>query len=270
MNELEMVSVIMPNYNYARYIQQSIESVLAQTYTNIELIIIDDGSTDDSIKIIHNLIAKDYRIKVIENKLNKGVVVCRNLGIEQASGMYLCFIDPDDIWDINKLKLQLEALKKYNGNLCFTDIQIIDTDGVKGKIRKHHYLEYSYNNLLKRNFIPHSTLLVQKALLENIRYEDIWVNSFQQWIMNKLVIKKIIHEDYVLLLKIFKTKNVQPVHLSEPLVLYRVHANNYSGSYFKKFWSLYCIYRNTQGFNFVKSVFFTLRIAILASIKNLS
>jgi glycosyltransferase involved in cell wall biosynthesis len=270
MNELKMVSVIMPNYNYARYIQQSIEAVLAQTYLNIELIIIDDASTDNSLEIIKNLSEKDHRIKVVVNDLNKGVVACRNLGIENARGMYLCFIDPDDIWEINKINLQLEALQKHNGNLCFTDIQIIDAEGVKGKIRKHYYHEYSYNSLLKRNFIPHSTLLVQKGLLENIRYEDIWVNNFQQWIMNKLAIKKIIHEDYVLLLKIFKTKNVQAVHLSQPLVLYRVHPNNYSGNYFKKFLSLYCIYRNTQGFNFIKSIFFTLRIAVLASIKNIS
>ena len=270
MNELQMVSVIMPNYNYARYIEQSIEAVLAQTYSNIEVIIIDDTSTDDSIEIIQQFAANDNRIKVITNHTNQGVVVCRNLGIEKASGMYLCFIDPDDIWDLNKLEIQLQALETSNGNLCFTDIQIIDAVGEKGKIRKHYYHEYSYKSLLKRNFIPHSTLLLKKELLDNIRYEDIWVNSFQQWIMNKLEIKKIIHEDYVLLLKKKKKKNVQAVHVNQPLVFYRVHANNYSGSYFKKFLSLYCIYRNTQDFSFLKSVYCTFRIAILASIKNIS
>jgi teichuronic acid biosynthesis glycosyltransferase TuaG len=164
MNELQMVSVIMP-YSYARYIEQSIEAVLAQTYSNIEVIIIDDTSTDDSIEIIQQFAANDNRIKVITNHTNQGVVVCRNLGIEKASGMYLCFIDPDDIWDLNKLEIQLQALETSNGNLCFTDIQIIDAVGEKGKIRKHYYHEYSYKSLLKRNFIPHSTLLLKKNFL---------------------------------------------------------------------------------------------------------
>lgn len=270
MNEQALVSVIMPNFNYAKYLKQSIDAVLVQTYSFVELIIVDDASTDNSLEIIQQYVSQNNNIKLISNKKNKGVVACRNLGIEIAKGSYLCFIDPDDYWEENKLALQLQAMLDANSNLCFTDLQIIDSDGRKGKIRKHHYQDYSYKSLLKRNFIPHSTLIVKKDLLEAIRYKEIEVNTFQKKIMQLLSIKNIIHEDYVLLLTIFKNKQVKPIHLDQPLVNYRVHANNYSGNYLKKLFSLYCIYRNTQDFGFIRSVFYTIRIAFLASVKNIS
>lgn len=270
MNEQALVSVIMPNFNYAKYLQQSINAVLTQTYPFVELIIVDDASTDHSLAIIQEYVQQNKNVQLIANKTNKGVVACRNLGIELAKGSFLCFIDPDDYWEPNKLALQLQTMDANDSNLCFTDLQIIDSEGNKGKIRKHHYQNYSYKSLLKRNFIPHSTLIVKKELLDNIRYKEIEVNNFQKKVMQWLGINNIIHEDYVLLLTIFKNKQVKPVHIAEPLVNYRVHSNNYSGNYLKKFFSLYCIYRNTQGFGFIQSVFYTIRIAFLASVKNIS
>jgi glycosyltransferase involved in cell wall biosynthesis len=270
MKEMPLVSIIMPNYNYAKYLQQSINAILAQTYPHFEIIIIDDASTDNSINIIKQYVNQHKSIQLVPNKINKGVVACRNLGIELAKGSYLCFIDPDDFWEKNKLALQIEALENQNANLCFTDLQIIDENGKKGKIRKHFYNEYSYTSLLKRNFIPHSTLIVKKELLEGIRYKELQVTKYQKKIMQKFKINKIIHEDYEFLLTIFKNKKVKAIHIAKPLVNYRIHNNNYSGNYIKKIFSLYCIYKNTQGFSFIQSILYTIRIAFLASIKNLT
>lgn len=270
MKEMSLVSIIMPNYNYAKYLEQSINSVLAQTYSNFEIIIIDDASTDNSVEIIQLYVNRYKNIQLITNTINKGVIACRNLGIELAKGNYLCFIDPDDFWEKNKLALQIEALESQNANLCFTDLQIIDANGKKGKIRKHFYNEFSYSSLLKRNFIPHSTLIVTKELLEGIRYKELQVTKYQMVVMQKFKINKIIHEDYEFLLNIFKNKQVNAIHIAKPLVNYRIHNNNYSGNYIKKIFSLYCIYKNTQGFGYIQSILYTIRIAFLASIKNLS
>jgi glycosyltransferase involved in cell wall biosynthesis len=271
MSALPLVSVIMPNYNYLFYLEQSVQSVLQQTFSNFELIIVDDASADGSVELLKDLQQKDARIKVLYNQENRGVVFCRNTAIEISEGQYLSFIDPDDIWNLNKLEVQLNALQNNQGNLCFSDIQIIDANGNKLKKRKHSFNEYSYKSLLKRNFVPHSSLLLQRDILGNIRYPEILPkHASEKWLMSKLGIKKIIHEDYALLLHIFKNKAVHAIHINEVLVLYRVHNNNYSGNHFKKLLSLYCIYKNTQGFGVIKSMYFTVRLAFFASVKNIS
>jgi glycosyltransferase involved in cell wall biosynthesis len=270
MKDFPLVSIIMPNYNYVLYLEQSIQSVLQQTYPHFELIIIDDASTDSSLSLIKQFQEKDLRIKLIVNEKNEGVVFCRNKGIDVSLGEYVCFIDPDDLWVTNKIEIQLNALQNQNGNLCFTDIQVIDSKGIKLKNRKHFFKEYSYNSLLKRNFVPHSSLLLNKKILAAIRYQEIPTNRFEKWLMKKLRIQKIIHEDYALLLNIFKNVPVKAIYLNQTLVSYRVHSNNYSGNYSKKILSLYCIYKNTQNFNILESIYLTIRLAFFASLKNLS
>lgn len=98
-NEVQMVvSVIMPVYNSEKYLEDAIESVLAQTFQNIELILVDDGSTDNSLSLCNNYAAIDSRIKTI-HKENNGVCSARNLGISYAKGEYICFIDNDDLYN---------------------------------------------------------------------------------------------------------------------------------------------------------------------------
>ena len=103
---LPMVSVIIPNYNYADYIGLAIDSVLAQTYPNVEIVVVDDGSKDDSIEI---LAAYDGRIKLILQQ-NQGVSVARNTGAANSSGELLAFLDADDVWRPEKLEKQVHAI----------------------------------------------------------------------------------------------------------------------------------------------------------------
>lgn len=104
------VSIIMPVYNQAKYVKQAIESILQQTFSNFELIIINDGSTDRSVNIIDNF--HDLRIKII-NQENKGLITTLNTGIVLSRAEYIARIDPDDIWsDLNKLNKQMEYLSK--------------------------------------------------------------------------------------------------------------------------------------------------------------
>ena len=114
----KLVSIITPNYNCEKYISQTIESVLAQTYANWEMIIVDDCSTDNSYQIALEYAKKDKRIHVYKNEINSGAAKSRNVAIQMAQGDYVAFLDSDDLWAPEKLEKQLNFMK--NNNYCFT------------------------------------------------------------------------------------------------------------------------------------------------------
>ncbi len=110
MKENELISVVIPTYNRAHIISKSIESVLNQTYGNIELIIVDDGSTDDTVKTLRNI--KDKRLKIVQLEKNSGMCAARNAGTKVSKGKYIAIHDSDDIWDLEKLEKQYKFMKK--------------------------------------------------------------------------------------------------------------------------------------------------------------
>lgn len=128
-------SVIMPSYNSEKTISKSIQSVLDQTYCDWELIVIDDGSTDGTRKIIDSFVKKDSRVKVISQK-NLGPGEARNNGIRLSSGDYITFLDSDDFWDNSFLELINIESSKNNADVVFYDIAIEDSDGKVIKDRK--------------------------------------------------------------------------------------------------------------------------------------
>ena len=101
-----LVSIITPSYNSEKFISMTIDSVLRQTYRNWEMIIVDDASTDNTCTIIYDYCKKDNRIKLIRLKKNSGAAVARNRAIEKSKGKYIAFLDSDDIWLPEKLKIQ--------------------------------------------------------------------------------------------------------------------------------------------------------------------
>ena len=111
----ELISVIMPAYNVEEYIEKSIDSVLQQTYTNWELIIINDGSMDNTKKIVENYLHIDMRIIYLEQE-NKGVSVARNKGIDSAKGKYIAFLDADDLWTKDALEKLYDLMKSDSDN----------------------------------------------------------------------------------------------------------------------------------------------------------
>ena len=108
------VSVITPMYNCEKFISETIESVLNQTYTNWEMIIIDDCSTDKSKQIVKQYIERDKRIRLIALNENSGAAVARNKGIEVSSGRFIAFLDGDDLWESNKLEKQIQFMTEKN------------------------------------------------------------------------------------------------------------------------------------------------------------
>jgi glycosyltransferase involved in cell wall biosynthesis len=135
LNLLDKVSIIMTVFNGERFLREAIESCLAQTYANLELIIIDDGSTDGSLEIINSF--DDDRIVLLINESNKGQSYSRNRGIKKSSGEYIAIMDADDIMYPNRLEKQIQFLQSGNNAICFSWADIIDETGEWVKLKKH-------------------------------------------------------------------------------------------------------------------------------------
>lgn len=125
----ELVSIIMPSYNTAEYISEAIESVLAQTYSYWELIIVDDCSTDNTDEIV-KMYLSDERIKYIKNKINRGAAISRNRALREARGRWIAFLDSDDIWLPCKLKIQIEFMLNKKCSFSYTEYEEINECGI--------------------------------------------------------------------------------------------------------------------------------------------
>ena len=122
-----LVSIIMPSYNTADYIEETIQSVLEQTYTNWELLIIDDCSSDSTIQILEKY--QDARIKIFVNEQNSGAAVSRNRALREANGQWIAFLDSDDLWNPEKLEKQISFMEKNGYAFSYTNYEEMDSDG---------------------------------------------------------------------------------------------------------------------------------------------
>lgn len=123
----DLVSIIMPSFNTGRFIKESIESVLIQTYINWELIIVDDCSTDNTDEVVKDFLSDD-RIHYFKNEKNSGAAVSRNKALREAKGKWIAFLDSDDLWSPNKLENQISFMKKNGYHFSYTNYSEIDED----------------------------------------------------------------------------------------------------------------------------------------------
>jgi glycosyltransferase involved in cell wall biosynthesis len=164
-------SVLLPVYNGEKYLEEAIESVLNQTFTDFELIIVNDGSADDSLEIINFYASRDSRIKVINNKKNRGFSPSLNIAIASAQGDYIARIDCDDIWcSKNKLEEQVGFLEKHSEyGLVGTSVILIDEKGNEIGCRRPALLDREIREyLLSANQFQHSSVLIRKSVLDEI------------------------------------------------------------------------------------------------------
>jgi glycosyltransferase involved in cell wall biosynthesis len=122
----DLVSIIMPSYNCGQYVEESVRSVLAQTYQNWELIFVDDCSSDDSINIIKKIQLSDKRIRLFQNKINSGAAVSRNNALIEAKGKWIAFLDGDDLWEPTKLEKQVAFMEEHGYTFSYTGYKEID------------------------------------------------------------------------------------------------------------------------------------------------
>lgn len=174
-----MISVIVPVYNREKTIKRALESLLSQNDVDIEIIVIDDKSTDLSVEIVKEMQKNNPLIKLIELENNSGACKARNVGIEAATGTYIAFNDSDDIFDSNKLKMQLDFLNKTKSDVVFCSYTL-NKDNKKTVIPKLEKTAVKLNDLLKHSLISTQTILCKKTCLEDIKFDD-KMPRFQDW-----------------------------------------------------------------------------------------
>jgi len=200
-DQTPLVSVIIPVYNAEMYVAEAIGSVLAQRYNPVEIIVIDDGSTDDSAAVVKKFSAVNY-----EHQPNGGISTARNRGVEQAQGEFLAFLDADDLWVKDKLTLQLAA---FEDNL--------DLDIVFGQVQQFNGLELSNTQNDKQSvkglmpgYIPSTMLIKRDSFFRVGLFETHWkMGEFASWYLRSLEqgLKNLMLPDLVTWRRLHKTNN---------------------------------------------------------------
>ncbi len=246
----DLVSVIMPSYNTGKYIRKSIESVINQTYSNWELIIVDDCSDDDTEEVVS--VFKDERIKYFKNAFNSGAAISRNRALREAKGRWIAFLDSDDIWKPTKLEKQLEFMQCNNYFFSYTNYEELDESGkhtgikVTGpkKITKAGMYNYCWPGCL--------TVMYDAKCIGLIQIANIMKNN-----------------DYAVWLKVCKKADCYL--LDECLAEYRRGRNgSISTNSIKTMigWH-YKLYREAEDYDIIRSVIGTLRNVVFGIYKKM-
>ena len=157
-----LVSIIMPSYNAARFIGESINSVLLQTYSNWELLIVDDCSKDNSVEVVRKFANIDKRVVLFSLEKNVGAAAARNVAIEHAQGQYIAFLDSDDVWDEYKLEKQLAFMKQYSYVFTFSNYYVMEENGKKTENIVKVPSSLSYHKYLRNTIIGCLTVIIDR------------------------------------------------------------------------------------------------------------
>lgn len=234
-----LVSIITPAYNAEKFIGETIESVLNQTYQNWEMLIIDDGSKDKTEDVVMQYVEKDSKIKLIKQK-NAGSGAARNNGIREAEGNYICLLDADDTWNYNFLDEQIKLIKEKDATLVFSSHSRINEKGEK--ILKPHIVKekINYNDLLKTCSISCLTAMYD-------------VTKFGKFYLREDF--KSLRDDYILWLEIIKKSKVAYGNKKD-LANYRVMQSSTSGNKKKVIKPQYLVYRKVEKLGVLSSLYY--------------
>ncbi len=237
------VSVVMPAYNAEAYIEAAVHSVLRQTWTDFELIVVDDCSQDATVDIVRKLAKEDRRITLLQNTQNSGASASRNTGIVYANGEWIAFLDSDDLWREDKLRKQLALLEQHpDAVLSYTASAFIDEAG-----REYSYVmeaepETTYKTLLRKNLLSCSSVMVRRdVMLRHPMGGDR------------------MHEDYAAWLLILRETRCA-YGLNEPLLVYRLRRQSKSGGRLHSAEMIYRSYRYV-GYPALQAAALTVRYA---------
>lgn len=241
-----LVSIVTPVFNAERYIEQTILSVLGQSYQNWELLLIDDCSRDHSAEIIKNYTEKDPRIKYHRLEENSGAAVARNTAINIAKGEYLAFLDSDDLWMTDKLERQLAFMNERSCAFSFTRINIIDSDNSIVKAIVPIPLLANYEYLLKHTVIATSTVLIDRSKL----------SSFTMPLRRG-------GQDYATWLQLLR--NVDYAYgLDDCLTSYRISSHSLSSNKFSSIQQVYEIQTQDEHINKLRAIVNTICFCVYA------
>jgi glycosyltransferase involved in cell wall biosynthesis len=234
-----LVSIITPAYQSEKYIKHTIDAIIKQTYTNWELLITDDNSSDNTVNIINQYITIDKRIKLFKLNKNYGAAIARNNSIKNSNGRFIAFCDSDDLWMHDKLEKQLSFILNNNFSFIYSAYQKIDISNKLGSIINVPVL-ITYNDLLKTCNIGCLTVMYDT--------KKIGLNYFPN-------IR--IRQDYALWLTILNNNQVAN-GLNEVLAYYRTRNSSISGNKFKSAIFQFRVLRNIANLSFFKATYFFL------------
>mgnify|MGYP005988598831 CR=1 FL=1 len=247
-----MISIVIANYNSEKYITETLDSILKQTYKNYEVWIIDDCSEDSSIKKIDDYIKRDKRFNLVKLIENSGPAAARNIGIERAQGKYLTFIDSDDIWDNNFLEKSLAFMKKSRYEFVFSSYRRSDEN--LNKLHDDYIVpsKVNYSDLLKSNRISCLTAFIDISKIGKMYMDETYTS----------------HEDYSLWLNISK-KIGYAYGNQEVLATYRIRRSSVSRNKIKMIFTHWIFLRKSQKIAFFKALYY-FSIYIVNGIKKYS
>jgi len=240
MKYLEMkdkVSIITPCYNSAEYISDCIDSVVNQSYQNWEMIIIDDNSSDQSVKLIKKKISSEDRIKLIELKENIGSAMARNKAMKAAKGRFIAFLDSDDKWYSNKLSLQIDYMKTNKIFFSFTSYDIINNNGNPTNKVISVPEKITHNQYLKNTIIGCLTVIIDTKNIRIPLMKDIRTS-----------------QDMILWLEILKNERYA-FGLNQVLASYRISSNSNTRNKLFAAVDVWRVYRNYERLNIINSFY---------------
>lgn len=245
-----MVSIITPSFNSSTFIEQTMQSVLSQTYADWEMLIVDDCSTDNSAAVIRQYSRKDGRIKYLKTEFSSGSPCDpRNIGIKEAQGRYIAFLDSDDMWLPDKLEEQLKLFDDANTAIVYSNYEKMSEEGERGQRIVTAPSQVSYKELLKGNVIGNLTGIYDTEKV------------------GKVYCQNIHHEDYVLWLSILKkgyiARNTNAVH-----ALYRVRKQSVSANKLAVISWQWNIYRNVEKIGCLRACYYFIHYAWRALLKS--
>lgn len=235
------VSIITPVYNAEPYIRNCIESVISQSYQNWELILVDDCSKDQSIKIINEYIP-DKRIKLYKNQVNQGPTATRNYALDNCSGEYITFLDSDDFWADDKLEKQVRFMQKNNIEMTHGNYYFCDINGNPFKEIKTD-TEITYKELLKENQFKIMTVMLSRELIGDFKFPNIK------------------HEDFAFFLDCLKRTNKSICYTKYTDSYCRVGKVSVSSNKAKSALWTWKIYRKHEKLGFFKSLYYFINYA---------
>lgn len=238
-----LVSIIMPAYNAEKNISYAIDSIISQTYKYWELVVVNDCSTDNTLKIVEEKYSKEDRIKIYTLDKNSGVAKARNYGFDQAEGRYLAFLDTDDIWEKEKLSKQIDFMQNEGHYFTCTQYKIIDENG----------------KLTEKKYIPPKEITFDKQL-RGSRIGCLTV-VIDRYITGEFYMPNLGHEDYLTWVNLIR--EFGPVYtLEQPLGYYRLSEKGISSNKFKAAKWQYLIYRKNLGLGILKSIYYFMNYSI--------
>lgn len=246
-----LVSIITPCYNSAPYITEAIHSVISQSYSNWEMLIVDDCSSDNSSSIIQSYASIDNRIKYFKTEVRSGAPAQpRNIGIEKAQGEYIAFLDSDDIWLSDKLKEQCEFLEENHLSFVYSDYEKISWDGKREERIIRARTTSTYWDTLESCSIPCLTVLLTRELLGNTRFKSIPKEDYGFWL-------EILRKGCI-------AHNTRKIH-----ALYREAKSSRSGNKFAMLKGQWYVLRNIEGVKRIPAFYFMVLFILKGGIKYL-